>query len=115
MQLSYSDVLFRKLTGLGEVFGTGTAIYNPVPVSPSLGVSRTMGAGRLLLREGPGVKYELSLSFICTENPGGAATTFASIAKTQAYEKWAILGQFSTAKIGRGGAMCSKEEMMVSE
>lgn len=56
MQLSYSDVLFRKLTGLGEVFGTGTAIYNPVPVSPSLGVSRTMGAGRLLLREGPGVK-----------------------------------------------------------
>lgn len=60
MQLSYADVLFRKLTGLGEVFGTGTAIHNPVPVSPSFGVSRTMGAGRLLLREGPGVKYELS-------------------------------------------------------
>lgn len=48
-----------ELIGLGEVFGTGIAIHNPVPVSPNLGVSMKMGTGRSLLREGHGVKYKL--------------------------------------------------------
>lgn len=35
--------------------------------------------------------------------------------KLRLMKKWAILGQFSTAKTGRGGVMCSEEELMVSE
>lgn len=35
--------------------------------------------------------------------------------KLRLMKKWAILGQFSTANTGRGGVMCSEEELMVSE
>lgn len=35
--------------------------------------------------------------------------------KLRLMKKWAILGQFSMAKTGRGGVMCSEEELMVSE
>lgn len=54
MRLSYPDVLFA----LEEVFGPGTAMRDPVPVSPSLGVGMETGTGMLLLREGPGVNRE---------------------------------------------------------
>lgn len=91
VRLSYSDVLFT----LEGRFGTGAAMHDPVPVSPSLGVCMEVGTGRLLLREGPGVNYKHSQAkslLYLHRKPWRLRTTLASVAKTQVYEKWAILG-----------------------
>lgn len=80
-----------------------------------------MGRRRFSLRGGPGSEGELQaqvrllLSFIC-RNPRGPPTTILPVVRTPGLEKGGCpLGQFSTAKTGRGGAVCSEEDVMMSE